>query len=67
VYTDRYSYIATYDIYISGGLDTIKEAQHEDSKDMPHPVSRGGRSVRFSQDVPEVPAPPSTMLSYLTF
>lgn len=58
--TYRYSYIATYDIYISGGLDTIKEAQHEDSKDMPHPVSRGGRSVRFSQDVPEVPAPPST-------
>lgn len=40
------------------GLHTIKEAQHEDGKDMPQPVSR--RSVRFSKDVPEVPAPPST-------
>lgn len=44
----------------TGGLDTIKEAQHEGGIDSAHPVSRGGRSVRFSQDVPEVPAPPSS-------
>lgn len=44
----------------TGGLDTIKEAQHESGIDSAHPVSRGGRSVRFSQDVPEVPAPPSS-------
>ncbi|XP_076093014.1 uncharacterized protein LOC143064229 isoform X4 [Mytilus galloprovincialis] len=44
----------------TGGLDTIKEAQHEGGMDSAHPVSRGGRSVRFSQDVPEVPAPPSS-------
>lgn len=44
----------------TGGLDTIREAQHESCNNSTQPLSRGERSVRFSKEVPEVPAPPSS-------
>ncbi|XP_052722236.1 uncharacterized protein LOC128193062 isoform X9 [Crassostrea angulata] len=41
------------------GLGTIEETGHEEGEG-PHPVSRGGRSVRFAEEVPEIPPPPSS-------
>ncbi|XP_062621724.1 uncharacterized protein LOC134283288 isoform X3 [Saccostrea cucullata] len=41
------------------GLGTIQETGLEEGEG-PHPVSRGGRSVRFAEEVPEVPPPPSS-------
>ncbi|XP_048776677.2 uncharacterized protein LOC125680918 isoform X4 [Ostrea edulis] len=41
------------------GLMTIQETGHEEGEG-PHPVSRGGRSVRFAEEVPEIPPPPSS-------
>nr|XP_022320593.1 mucin-1-like [Crassostrea virginica] len=41
------------------GLGTIQETGHEEGEG-PHPMSRGGRSVRFAEEVPEIPPPPSS-------
>lgn len=52
-------------LFITLGLDTIEETRQEGTTEQqqqqqPHPVSRGGRSVRFAAEVPEVPPPPSS-------